>query len=143
MAFQKVFKKVYAEKLYEDARKGIGLERYNADKFEYDEEQTYYAARVIQPEGLAERMPVEDDYTAAIELYKAYEHLTPLQASDHAFWIYLAHADLFSYVKKRFHKLEQANDKIEFITTHWFFGRELVRNALAGLWWKLYMLPCL
>lgn len=138
MAFQKVFKKAYAEKLYEEARNGIGQERYYADKFEFDEEQTYYAARVIQPEGLAERMPIDDDYAAAIELYKAYEHLTPLQASDHAFWIYLAHADLYPYVKKRFNKLDVADNKIEYITTHWFFGRELVRNALAGLWWNVY-----
>lgn len=138
MSFQKVFKKAYAEKLYEDARNGINLEQYNAEKFEYDEEQTYYAARVIQPEGLVERMPVEDDYAAAIALYEAYKNLTPLQASDQAFWIYLTHADLYSYVRKRFCNLDQVNDRKEYVTTHWFFGQGVVRNALAGLWWNVY-----
>lgn len=138
MALQKVFKKEYAQALYDMARRGEDLQRYTMDVFPYDDSKTYFAARVIKPEGLLDSMPVDDDYAAAIALYEAYKDLTPLQASDEAFWIYLGHADLYQYVHKRYGDVfGKGINSSEYVSVHWFFKREIVRNALAGLYWDV------
>jgi len=138
MAFQKIFKQEYCNLLAEQAKNGIGLERYAMDEFPIEENQTLFAARVIQPEGLVERMPVDDDFAAAVALYEEYSNLSPLQATDQSFWIYLAHVDLFKYVQNRFDEVKHPETlKPEYVPVHWFFRREFVRNALAGLWWNV------
>jgi len=79
-----------------------------------------------------------NDCEAAITLYEAYKDLSPLQASQESFWIYLTHVDLFQYVKKRWNKEITVN----YVQDHWFFRgkkHEMLRNALTELWWGVYL----
>jgi hypothetical protein len=80
------------------------------------------------------------DCESAIALYEAYPTLTPLQASDRAFWTYLTHVDLFQYVQARFPKVKEPDfDSIQYVYDHWFCGEDWTwRHPLASLWWFVY-----
>jgi len=81
------------------------------------------------------------DCDSAIALYEAYPTLTPLQASDRAFWTYLTHVDLFQYVQARFPKVKEPDfDSIPYVYDHWFCGEDwMYRNPVASLWWFVFL----
>jgi hypothetical protein len=142
MLVQRTFKREYVEELAAAVKSGQGLERYAAETFDYDSDQVVIIPTLRHPEGLIDKMiPVASaDCDSAIALYEAYPSLTPLQASDRAFWTYLTHVDLFQYVQARFPKVKEPDfDSIPYVYDHWFCGDDWTwRHPLASLWWFVY-----
>ena len=136
MELQKVFKRSYMESL----RKDIHISDYQGESFPYEPSMVKSLANVYKPEGLIDRLDPDDDYNSAIEIYQAYESISPLLASLPDLWVYLAHVDLFSYVQKR--HSEVLNDDVteEYIIDHWFKNKvSIFRMALPSAWWSVYL----
>ena len=140
MSLQKTFLARYAQQLEDEAKNGIGIERYTKPEFDYDRSQVRMIPTVEQPVGLVERMNPSDDYKSAVELFNAYKDISLLQAKDYSFWTYLAHVDLFPYVQAKNKELLQPGfNDATYITNHFFRGfGGLIYHPLAGLWWDVY-----
>lgn len=137
MALQNTIGRIYAEQLQREIEDNLGL--YKQSSFELDKSKLLVVPELNHPEGLLNKMlAAKNDFEAGVALYEAYESLTPLQASQNAFWIYLAHSELFPYVQKRWPLVMTDRASKQYILDHWFFAHGLVRNALAGLWWAVH-----
>ena len=136
MELQKVFKHSYMDEL----RKNIHVSDYQGEVFPYEPSKVKTLANVYKPEGLLERLDPEDDFASAIEIYKAYDMVTPLLASLPDLWVYLAHVDLFPYVQKRHSDVLKDDATEEYIVDHWFKNKvSLFRMALPSAWWSVYL----
>ncbi len=137
MSLQKTFRARYAQQLEDEAKSGVGIERYTKPEFDFDKNQVLMIPTIEQPVGLLDKMDPKDDYKSAIALFEAYKGLTLLQAQDYSFWTYLAHADLFPYVQaKNNEMLKPGFNDAAYITNHVFKGfGGLIYHPLAGLWW--------
>lgn len=139
MIVQRTFKKAYAEELADRVRNGFDLDLYSKESFPYDKDQVVMIPTLRYPEGLKDKMipTSQGDFESAVALYEAYPNLTPLQASDKAFWTYLTHVDLFEYVQKRYPKvLDEDFDNINYVLNHWFHTSDWIKvHPLASLWW--------
>lgn len=142
MLVQRTFKKGYAEALADAVKNGHNLDLYGKESFPYDAEQVVMIPTLRYPEGLKQKMipTPQGDCASAIAIYEAYPNLTPLQASDKAFWTYLTHVDLFEYVQARYPKvLEEDFNNIPYIYDHWFCGEDWTwRHPLGSLWWFVH-----
>ena len=140
MSLQKTFRARYAQQLEDEAKSGVGIERYTKPEFDFDKKQVLMIPTIEQPVGLLDKMDPKDDYKSAIALFEAYKGLTLLQAQDYSFWTYLAHADLFPYVQaKNNEMLKPGFNDAAYITNHVFKGfGGLIYHPLAGLWWDVY-----
>ena len=141
MQLQKTFKESYMKTLRDAVKSGVAIPLYGNDVFEVDTTQVKRLANVYAPEGLAEKLEVdwESDFKSAIHIYEAFKNISPLLASNEAFWAYLTHVDLFSYVQKRWPKVKDNDCSIDYILDHWFLGANgLLRNAIASMWWSVY-----
>lgn len=141
MQLQKTFKEGYMKTLRDAVKSNESIPLYGADSFEVDATQVKRLANVYAPENLAEKLDEvwENDLQAAIAIYEAYKNISPLLASNEAFWAYLTHVDLFSYAQKRWPKVKEPDCGPEYIIDHWFVGSQgLLRNAVASLWWGVY-----
>lgn len=143
MIVQRTFKKGYAEELASAVREGNNLDLYAQEKFPYESDQVVIIPTLAHPDGLLDKMipTPQGDCDSAIALYEAYPNLTPLQASDRTFWIYLAHVDLFPYIQKRFPKvMESSFEDVQYVLNHWFFTKDgQLRHSLSGLWWLTHL----
>ena len=141
MELQRTFKTSYAERLEYEAKEGIYLDRYSEKSFDYDSNQVLFIPSIEKPDSLLENMlqNIDSDLNAAKVLYEAYNKLTRLQASDKAFWTYLSHVDLFTYVQTRYPKvLEQDFNDPQYVNRHWFYGLgHEIYHPLQGLWWNV------
>ncbi len=141
MEKQLLFKEKYVHKLKEDVK----ADRYSYNEFVYDKDQTLMMANIIRPVGLVGKLDPTNDFHTAMSVFEAFRNLEPIQASDERFWTYLTHVDLYSYMTKRWDAIykEATDDKVGYIRTHWFLPSsiqsELLRHALAGLWWAVYL----
>ena len=135
MELQKVFKHSYMDEL----RKNIHISDYQGDSFPYDPSKVKALANVYKPEGLLERLDPEDDFTSAIEIFKAYDSVTPLLASLPDLWVYLAHIDLFPYVQKRWPKVLDGSADEQYVLNHWHENSHFMRTSFAGLWWHVFL----
>lgn len=136
MELQKVFKKSYSDYL----RKNVNISDYQLESFPYDDKMVKRLANVYRPEGLVEKLDPSDDFATAIELYNAYENISPLLASMPDLWIYLSHADLFTYVQKRYDEVLKDDVSESYIVQHWFKNDvSIFRQGLPGLWWSVYL----
>lgn len=143
MAKQPIFKEKYVQKLKND----LSVEFYKSNEFVFDKKQILMLPNVEQTEGLVDKLlqNVNDDCGNAIQIYEAFQKLEPIQASDERLWVYLSHVDLYSYMVKRWNAVHDntAKDGKEYILEHWFLSSSaqssLVRHALAGLWWSVYL----
>lgn len=137
----KIFKPQYAEQLKKEAADGIELQRYGESTFPIDEQrlQPLNGFKSIGEMASSLSPRPEDDIDSAKKIYKALNMLSPLHASYNVFWESLSHMDLFSYVQKRWPKVQEAgfNDK-QYILDHWFVTKRPMRHALASLWWSVY-----
>lgn len=74
-------------------------------------------------------------------IFEAYKNLTPEEASDERFWVYLTHTDFWDYMKVRTN-LKKGKDG-RYILTHWFVDpisqQSFTRNDIARLWWGAYL----
>jgi hypothetical protein len=140
MELQKTFIKAYADQLKDQITDN--LEQYSNSDFTYDTSKVVSIRQMEQPNGLVYKMSAKDDFEAAKALYEAYPNLSPLQASQSTFWIYLAHADLFHYVQERWSKIKDisidASTREKIVLEHWFGTQGSIRQALSGLWWSVY-----
>ena len=139
---QKVFKTKYVDFLLEQAIQGQSLANYASEFFPIEHENILYIPSIKHPIGLLEKMnpSVEKDFESAIALYEAYPNLSPLQAADKTFWVYLAHTELFPYVQNRYPQVKQDGfNNPQYILDHWFFAQGPLRHSLAGLWWSVYL----
>lgn len=139
MEKQRIFRSGYARQLKEGVKTGINLHRYESENFEYDEEQTLFFPNIDKPVGLLDALDDTDDFKSAVKIYEAYSGLEPIQASDIRFWVYLAHADLYPYVKERW------NSEIssKYILDHWFIETprqgNFLRHSISQLWWAVHL----
>lgn len=143
MIVQHTFKKAYAESLADDVKNGRNLDLYGLESFPYDPEQVMMIPTLRYPEELKQKMvpTPQGDFASAIALYEAYPGLTPLQASDKAFWTYLTHVDLFEYVQARYPKVkEEGFDNVNYVLYHWFYGSDWIKvHPIASLWWYVHL----
>lgn len=142
MQLQKSFKSEYTDELKYKVRNRQNLADYALEAFPLENPQTMALRGIPHPEGLLEQLIPEQkaDFQNAITLYEAYPTLTPLIASDESFWAYLTHVDLFPFVQKRWAGVKDKDVKESYIIDHWFFGpNSRFRNALATLWWNVYL----
>lgn len=141
MALQKVFKRGYMDYL----KNNIRVADYLQETFPIDKTQVVPLHGLNHPEGLLELLdPSPDgDLQTAIAIYEAYPDISPLMAQQDDLWVYLTHADLFQYVKKRWPNIEtggKTKDPIGYITNHWFGNHQFfLRTTFAGLWWNIYL----
>lgn len=141
MELQKTFKESYMKTLRDAVKSGETIPLYALDAYEVDVTQVKRLANVYAPEGLMDKLNEvwEDDFQSAIAIYEAYKNISPLLASNEAFWAYLTHVDLFEYTQKRWPKVKEANCGADYIIDHWFVGSQgLLRNAAASAWWSVY-----
>lgn len=141
MELQKTFKESYMKTLRDAVKSGISISLYGNDAFEIDTTQVKRLANVYAPVGLAEKLNdvYEDDFKSAVAIYEAYNNISPLLASNEAFWAYLTHVDLFSYAQKRWPKVKDDDCSVDYIIDHWFVGPYgVLRNAIASMWWSVY-----
>ncbi|MBR4650948.1 MAG: hypothetical protein IKO82_04260 [Prevotella sp.] len=127
--------------LRDSVRSEVAIPLYKANTFEVDATQVKRLANVYAPEGLAQKLSEvwEDDFQSAIAIYEAYQSISPLLASNEAFWAYLTHVDLFAYTQKRWPKVKDNDCTADYIIDHWFVGSNgLLRNAVASMWWSVY-----
>ena len=136
MELQKVFKRSYIEEL----RRSIQISDYQGEAFPYDPSKVRSLANVYKPEGLIDRLDPDDDFTTAVEIYKAYEKVTPLLASLPDLWVYLAHVDLFPYVQQRHSDVMKPDVTEKYIINHWFENEvSIFRMAIPSSWWSVYL----
>jgi hypothetical protein len=145
MEKQLIFREKYLFQLKKSLEEGTSVELYRSNEFIYDKKATLMMPNIIKPENLSLRLRVDNDFESAIQLYEAYKNLEPIQASDERLWTYLAHADLYPYMIKRWNStyLGIAKDSRTYILEHWFLRStshsDLLRHALSGLWWAVYL----
>jgi hypothetical protein len=139
MELQKTFKSSYVKYL----KNNIDIEKYKNDSFEYDSSNVKnlaYRPYVESSKLLESMLSAENDFEAARLLFEAYKDIPLVLAANEDFWAYLNHTDLFLYAKKRWGS--KITDKKTTILDHWFFGSSGTNyedNALAGLWWSIYV----
>ena len=135
MELQKVFKRSYMEEL----RRNIHVSDYQGEIFPFEPSKVKSLANVYKPEGLLDRLDPEDDFTSAVEIYKAYSSICPLLASLPNLWVYLAHVDFFPYVQQRWPKVLEDGVDEKYILNHWHENDHFMRTTFAGLWWHTYL----
>lgn len=124
----------------EELRRNIQVSDYQGEVFPYDPSKVKSLANVYKPDGLLDRLDPGDDFTSAVELFKAYKNVTPLLASLPDLWVYLAHVDLFPYVQKRHSDVMKEDVTKKYIENHWFENDvSLFRMALPSAWWSVYL----
>ena len=136
-----IFTNKYTSVLRENAENGI-IDGYREEAFPFDESQLLVLPKRTKPEKLLDKLlTAETEFDRALVLFSAYDDLTPLEASYPPFWDYLAHADLYPFVKKRWPKaFESGVNSRQYILDHWFVEtRGLMRHSLSNLWWTVAM----
>ena len=152
MAYQKLFRTKYVDQLISQVDNGINLEKFYGNYFPYDESQVLSVPKIFQPEGLKYKMKPKDNCASGIALFEAFPTISALQAADSRLWIYLAIADLFSYVREKWASQipdvadpEREEKMKSNIRIHWFGLQKdsstfnPMRHALANLWWSVYI----
>ena len=142
MNMQKIFKQRYVDTL----RVNIDPKNYKKRLFEYDESQVITSSTIVVPVDLVKKIDPKDDYKTAIALYEAYPNLDRIDVADQRLWTYLAHVDLYPYMRKRWPKVYTGDideTSENYITYHWFMKttaqNNQLRHPLAGLWWGVKM----
>lgn len=142
---QKTFKDSYTKQLIDGVKSGRTLPDYALDTFQIDETQLRKIAGVYTPKGLQERLleAARKDgklhgAEQAIILFEAYKNITPLIASDESFWAYLCHTELRKFAQHEW-PWDKNKHNANYALTHYFFGKNYSRNALASLWWSVYL----
>ena len=98
----------------------------------------------IPKKGASEIDRGKGDSHNCMEVYKAFKKLTPQQAYDERFWVFLSHSNEFlDYMRCRWpHKKNQSEDeRIKHFKLHFFSQGNRGRtrnNGISRLWWLGY-----
>lgn len=135
---QRTFSKEYTSILRQRVKQGK-IENYLQGNFPVEEENNHVYRLQQQMHHNVILDPEKTDFENAKLFFDAYKDLSPMIASEEAFWTYLAHVEYFEYVKARW-KIGE-NTSPESITDHFFVTSmiKVARNGLARLWWPMYM----
>lgn len=123
----------------------IDADKYRGNEFVFDKKETLMMPNITKPLGLLSRLNHQNDFESAIQIFEAFKNLEPIQASDERLWAYLSHVDLYQYMIKRWNGAYTGTAKVakDYINEHWFLNSTaqsgLLRHALAGLWWAVYL----
>ena len=146
MELQKIFRQAYVDELIRGVRSGFLASLYTNESFDYDEGKVLFTPEITKPKNGELQLPDESDnydFENARIIYEAYPALTPLQASDIRLWTYLAHADYYKYMKKRWPNVNDVEGNSKYILDHWFITsatqNSFLRHGLAGLWWGAHL----
>lgn len=104
----------------------------------------------IEIESLAERLKIEgtkpsdNDAENALIMYEALSVLTPWQAIDERFWVWLTHFECAEYIAKRWlgSRPKDSKKAIKQVENHFFArdSRAMIRdNGVSRLWWLGYI----
>lgn len=138
MALQHKFKKSFLEKIKQLAKDSANLHLFAEEKFMHTDNDLVSMHGVQHPVNLLDdMMNAKTEYEAALCLYKAYEKITPLTASDEAFWSYLALVELNPYARKRLDSLRNLESK-SVVLARYFAQERIIKNVIARLWWAVY-----
>jgi hypothetical protein len=144
MELQRIFKQSYVDELQRGVKNGSLIGLYENESFDYKEEKVLQAPLIKRPEDADFQLPDASsmyDFENAKLVYEAYKSLTPLQASDIRLWTYLAHADYYKYMKRRWPGKDGTDNgnRSDYILRHWFITsptqNNFLRHGIAGLWW--------
>lgn len=141
MSKQLIFKDKYVQKIKND----LNIDLYKGNEFVYDKKQVLMLPNIDAISGLVNQLDIKDDCKTAILIYEAFQKLEPIQASDERLWVYLAHADLYPYMIKRWSDVYtgKSSNPSKYISDHWFLSSsaqgQLIRHAIAGLWWAVFL----
>lgn len=141
MELQKTFKESYVKTLKDNVKSKSSIELYKADSFEIPLNQVKRLAGIYAPNGLEEKLEnlAGNDFEAAKVVYEAYKDISPLLASNEAFWAYITHTSMFHYTQKRWPEVFESDINVQYILDHWFIGGSgIMRNAAASLWWTVH-----
>lgn len=141
MELQRTFKESYMKTLRDAVKSGASINLYSEDTFDFDSTGVKRLANVYAPDGLEDKMvDLEyDDFEAAKTIYEAYRNISPLLASNEAFWAYLTHTSLYHYTQKRWDNVLNGKATKDYILDHWFIGHNgVMRNAAASAWWTVH-----
>ena len=141
MAKQLIFSKKAVADIRSLLNEPNGDERYLSEEpFARSGFDTLESPSIESPVHLVERVNPQSDVDTAIALYEAFKCLNALEASSVGFWTYLAHVDLWKYMKARF-PLEgmPSERRKDVIRRRWILNdpsqQNLIHHPLAGLWW--------
>ena len=138
---EKERQKLFLEQYCFDLKRSLRKEDYSAfgdDRYEYDLSKVQQS-NLLKPEGLLDKMMAtskDDLFSAAKELYVAYQDLSSLQAMYDPFWIYLSLVDLYPYVRRQYPDV--SNYKNQYALNHYMMCKYTLYN-LRGLWWAMKM----
>lgn len=141
---QKTFRDNFTKQLIDGVKAEATIEQYANGSFDIPQKQLRFISGVYQPIGLQQRMidaargKEPHCVEAAIELFKAYKDISPLIASSESFWAYLCHTELNEFVRMDW-AMDKTKNRKNHILDHYFFGNGYNRNALASLWWCVYL----
>lgn len=135
---QRTFSKEYTSVLRQRVKQGK-IEDYLQEAFPLDEGNNRVCRLQQQMHHNVVLDPEKTDFENAKLFFDAYKDLSPMIASEEAFWTYMAHAEHFDYVKARW-KINETTSP-ESIIDHFFVTSmiKVARNGLARLWWPMYM----
>lgn len=135
---QRTFSKEYAAVLKYAVKQGKS-DTYLADEFSYkDEDNNVYRLQGLMHHNVV-LDPEKSDFENAVAFYEAYKDLSPLIASEEAFWAYLTHVEHYEYVKKRWRISSESS--AESIIDHFFVTSmiKIARNGVARMWWPVHL----
>lgn len=139
MEKQKIFKTRYVRYLNDNVKNGKIIDNYKSSEFVFDRNEILTFPNIAKPSRLFEYIDEKDDFKSAVAIYEAFNNLNPVQASDERFWVYLAHVDLYPYMKKRWN----GEPTEKYIFDHFLYSsvaqQTLMRHGLSGLWWAVHL----
>lgn len=149
---QAIFTESFCDVLRKNLKDGQSISNYtiDGDDFVYtDRDVCYLNDFQVDKSKLAKLNEGEpSSLESAILLYEALPDLNPLLASYPPFWLYLAHVELVTYMRKRWHNVLVNRDgepnsiesQIDYIKDYWFPSMgSSSKTWLPNLWWAVYL----
>ena len=148
MELQNIFKSSYVSTLMLGVKDNSLIKYYESDVFLFDEQMILQSPSITLTQNSNLILPDKKsyyDFENSKIIYSLYKDLSPLQASDIRFWIYLAHSNYYPYMCKRWPGIQDksAINKSKYILDHWFITSpsqsNFLRHGIAGLWWAAHL----
>jgi hypothetical protein len=149
---QAIFTEDFCNSLRLNLKAGDSISHYTLDgeSFAYTDRDVCYLNDFSVDKAKLEKMNTEtlSSLDSAILLYEALPNLNPLLASYAPFWLYIAHVELITYMRKRWPNVIVNRDgeqnstasQISYIMDYWFPSMgSSSKTWLPNLWWAVYL----